>query len=88
MARRYQGSVPIVGMAGRDDTGPMEGFVEEHDLGTIPHTVDGDGSLWAAFGVRGQPAWVFIDRAGETKVFFGALAERDVEQQLDRIAAS
>lgn len=75
-------------MAGRDDTGPMEDFVERHGLGFLPHAVDDDGSLWSDFGVRAQPAWVFIDRAGETTVHFGPLSEDDLEQRLDAIADS
>jgi len=88
VARRYADQVPIVGMAGRDDTGPMEEFVERHGLDAIPHAVDADGSLWADFGVRGQPAWVFIDRTGRSSVVFGALSERELADRLDTLAGA
>jgi hypothetical protein len=88
VARRYQDTVPVVGMAGRDDTDAMQDFVDRHGLGFLDHSVDSDGSLWTDFGVRGQPAWVFIDRAGKTTVQFGALTERDLEARLDAIAES
>ena len=88
MARQYEDTVPVVGMAGRDDTGPMEEFVARHGLGSLPHAVDDDGSLWADFGVRGQPAWVFIDRNGTTTLVFGALSEDALKERLDAIASS
>lgn len=75
-------------MAGRDDTGPMADFVARHGLGFVPHAVDEDGSLWADFGVRGQPAWVFVDKQGRSSIVFGALSDDDLEARLDAIAAS
>lgn len=86
MARRYADQVPIVGMAGRDDTKPMREFVARHGLEGIPHAVDDDGSLWAGFGVRGQPAWVFIAPDGTKEVVFGALSEAQLTQRLDALA--
>lgn len=88
MARQYEGRVPVVGMAGRDSTGPMRAFVERHGLGDLPHAVDDDGSLWARFGVRAQPAWVFVDRSGKTETVFGPLATPQLRARLDAIAGS
>lgn len=87
MARRYQGTVPVVGMAGRDDRGPMQAFVDRHGLGFVPHAVDADGTLWSGFGVRAQPAWVFIDRSGDQTIVFGPLSTADLEARLDALAA-
>lgn len=88
MARQYAGRVPVVGMAGRDSTGPMRAFVERHGLGDIPHAVDDDGSLWARFGIRAQPAWVFVDRSGVVATVFGPLPLQDLRARLDAIAGS
>lgn len=88
MARQYQGSVPVVGMAGRDSTGPMRAFVDRHGLDFIPHAVSEDGSLWGDFGVRAQPAWVFVDKRGERTVLFGPQSLSTIRAQLDAIAAS
>ncbi len=88
MARQYQGRVPVVGMAGRDDVGPMRDFVEKYDFGFAPHAVDDDGALWARFGVRAQPAWVFVDKQGGSRIAFGPLSNDDLREELDRIASS
>lgn len=88
MARQYQGKVPVVGMAGRDSTGPMRDFVDRHGLGFLAHAVDDDGSLWSSFGVRHQPAWVFIDKSGKTTLAFGPQSQSEIRKQLDAIAAS
>jgi acyl dehydratase len=63
-----------VGVAARDEVTAFAEFVDRHDLGHVPHVADTDGSVWARFGITGQPAWIFID--GETaqrQVLFGAL---------------
>ncbi len=78
----------MVGMAGNGTTAAMRDFVARHGLDQVPHTVDADGSLWAGFGVRGQPAWVFIDRRGRTSTVFGEIPEADLRRRLDAIAAA
>lgn len=65
--------VTLIGVAGKDDVGPMREFVERHGLESVRHVVDEDGSLWASYGVSYQPAWVFIDDSGEASVVAGAL---------------
>ncbi len=88
MARQYENTVPVVGMAGRDDIGAMKDFVRRHDLGFLPHAVDANGSLWNDFGVRAQPAWVFIDRTGKTTIAFGPQPVEELRERLDAIAKS
>lgn len=63
--------VRIVGVAGRDLTGPMRDFVAEHGLEGLTHIDDGGGEIWGRFGVVGQPTWVFVD--GETGAVEGRL---------------
>ena len=88
MARQFQDRVAIVGFAGRDDLEPMREFVDRHSLGFLPHAVDADGSLWAAFGVRGQPAWVFIGADGTREVLYGALTEDELTARLEALEAA
>lgn len=88
MARQFKDKVPIVGMAGRDSVGAIKEFVDRYDLGVIPHTIDDDGSLWRDFRVRAQPAWVFIDRNGKSKMLFGPQSKTVIRRELKRIAKS
>lgn len=78
----------IIGFAGRDDLEPMREFVDRYDLGVVPHAVDADGSLWSAFGVRGQPAWVFVGADGTTEVAYGALSESELTRRLEALEAA
>lgn len=87
MVRDYGDDIQFIGMAGLDSTGPMEEFVADYNLGDIPHTVDGNGQLWAHFGVPYQPSWVFIDSGGETEVHAGPLAEDELRATLDALRA-
>ena len=83
MARRYGDRVAFIGVPGRDDTGPMEAFVEEFGLGSFPHAVDENGSLWAMFGVSYQPAWAFVSAEGDVEVVPTALGREELERRLD-----
>lgn len=75
-------------MAGRDSVPPMRGFVDQYGLEFFPHTVSEDGSLWARFGVGGQPAWIFIDDSGGYETFFGSMDEASLTQTLDELIAT
>jgi hypothetical protein len=85
VARQQQTSVPIVGMAGRDHSDAIRAFVERHDLGSIPHTIDDDGTLWRRFRVLGQPAWVFVRPDGTTRIALGALSAEQLHAELDLV---
>lgn len=75
-------------MAGLDDEGPMRDFVAKYGL-DFPQAIDGDGTLWASFGVPYQPAWAFIDgETGATETILGAMSEAQVQEQLDRLRAN
>ncbi len=64
----------------------MVDFERRHGV-TFPSMRDGDGSLFARFGVPGQPAWVFIDRAGKVSTKLGSLEEDQLAARLDQLAA-
>jgi len=87
VAHRYEGKVAFIGIAGRDDVGPMQDFVRRYDLGFFAHAADTDGGLWAKLGVSGQPAWIFVDRAGHARLSYGALSEPQLERALDEISS-
>jgi hypothetical protein len=75
-------------MAGRDSLPPMRGFVDQYGLDFMPHTVSEDGSLWARFGVAGQPAWLFIDNKGEVETHLGPMDEASLTQKLEELIAT
>jgi hypothetical protein len=88
VARQRGEDVAIVGVAGRDRTEAFAEFVERHGLDEVPQIDDADGSVWARFGVAGQPSWVFID--GETGVresIFGALGEDGLNARIDELTS-
>ena len=72
---RFGDRVTFVGVPGRDSDAAHQGFVDEHDLDDLTHVVDEDGSLWARFGINYQPAWVFVDEDGTSRVVAGGLYE-------------
>lgn len=87
MARQRVDEVTIVGVGGRDNLEPMEEFVARHDLGHIEVIADVPGDVWAANGIGGQPAWVFIDgETGAVEKAFGGLGEEGLNAAVDKLS--
>lgn len=87
MVREYGDRIAFLGVPGRDGTGPMQDFVDRHDLQPMTHAVDTDGSLWGRFGVSYQPAWVFVAADGEVTRHFGPLSGAALRDQLDSLVS-
>lgn len=89
MARRYDGTVRIIGIGSLDEPERIATFVERHELGFFDHVLDPDGSLRQQLGVRGQPNWLFIDgETGKIERVIGALSESHLAERLDLLAAA
>lgn len=73
-------------MASRDTDAAISDFVDRHGLHHLRHAIDQEGQVWAAFGIAGQPAWVFVDGAtGEPTVTFGALSQEQLLARLEEL---
>lgn len=86
MARRFDGDIRFVGMAGHDSAAAMQEFVDEHELDHFPHVVSEDGSLWQRFEIAYQPAWVVLDAHGEVVLRESRPDEQQLQNTLDEIA--
>ena len=87
VAKRFEGKVAFVGIAGRDDVPEMKKFMNEEKLGFFPHVVDAEGELWASFGITGQPGYAFISKDGKIDVVPASLAEDDLLARTTELAA-
>ena len=85
MHAQYGDQANFVGVAGRDDSQAARDFLAAYSVDAFPHAFDRDGSVWATFGVRSQPAWAFIDADGDTEVVIGRLGEDRLRQRLDAL---
>jgi hypothetical protein len=79
--------VTFLGIPALDRDDAMLAFVDRHGLEQMPQAVDDDGELWARFGVRVQPAWVFVGPDGTTQTVFGALYDQALFDRLDEFLA-
>lgn len=82
---QHYDDIAFVGIAAHDSDAAMQEFLTRHGLTGMPTVVDDDGELWAHFGVRYQPAWVFIDEAGGTEVVAGALFGDGLTSRLEQL---
>ena len=87
VAADYAGKVEVIGVAGRGDVPSMRDFVTDTGTGAFRHLVDEDGTLWNRFGVVSQPAFVFIDRSGDSETFAGSLGGEELREVVDDLAA-
>jgi hypothetical protein len=65
-----------------DDDDAMRAFVDRHGLEGMTQVVDDDRSIWDRFGVRVQPAWVFLPADGEPDAVYGALFDGALEERI------
>lgn len=86
-ADEFDGTVEIIGVAGRGDVDAMEQFVEETGTGGLVHVVDDDGGIWTDFQVAAQPAFAFISADGEVETFVGALGKDALTERMQALAA-
>ena len=63
----------------------MQKFVTKYGL-SFPQVNDGTSDVYAHFEVPAQPAWVFVDPAGQTSQVLGALEESQLDQILAGIS--
>ena len=64
----------------------MRAFVQRHGL-AFPHVADVSGEVWAQLGVRGQPAWIFIDDDGTPTMVLGELGGSALNVRLDDLVS-
>lgn len=75
----------MIGVGWNGSQDEIDEFVDRHGL-TFENVRDPDGSIFAGFGVPGQPAWVFQTADGEREVSLGAMGEADLAATLGRLA--
>jgi hypothetical protein len=61
----------------------MQAFVDRHGLGDMVQVVDDDGDIWDRFGVRAQPAWVFVPADGEAVPVYGPLFDDALDERIE-----
>lgn len=89
MQQQFEGDVTFVGVAGRDDLGPMLDFVNEYGVDGFDHVADIDGSIWSSFQVPAQPAFAFIDDDGSTEIHLGTIGGEDaLRERVEELVAS
>ncbi|RKS05826.1 AhpC/TSA family protein [Nocardiopsis sp. Huas11] len=81
-AERHEGEVEFVGVAGLGEEADMAEFVEATGTDGITHIIDEDGTLWAGFGVAGQPAFSFLSPDGTFETHPGTLSEADLDARV------
>lgn len=87
-AAALNGSVEVIGVAGRGAVPEMKGFVTDTGTDGLTHVVDADGKIWSAYGVFAQPAYAFIDDSGSVEVVVGALGEKALTERMTTLARS
>lgn len=85
-AAEFDGSVQVIGVAGRGEVADMEDFIGDTGTGDLVHLVDGDGSIWSQFEVISQPAFAFIDDSGDVEVVSSALGRDALVERMQALS--
>ena len=75
-------------MAGRDGLDPINGFIDDYDVGGFEHIVDESGAIWANFEIVSQPSFIFLDASGESTTYLGALGVDGLSERLDTLTSN
>jgi thiol-disulfide isomerase/thioredoxin len=78
--------VTFVGVAARSDVAAMQGFVSKYNL-NFTNLNDADGSIWRAFNVPWQPAYVFQRPDGSTDFVNNPTSAMSQQELTDRVVA-
>ena len=65
LQEQYADRLNILGIAGMGNNADMHEFVEDLEVGAVPHLDDEPGKLWKKFGITQQSTYVILDRAGK-----------------------
>ena len=76
--------VTFVGIAAQDSESAMASFVESTGVAGFDHVNDGNGQLWARYGVTYQPAFVLMAADGRMETR-GALGESQLQSLIDEL---
>jgi thiol-disulfide isomerase/thioredoxin len=87
-AAEFDGSVQVIGVAGRGEIPDMDRFVTDTGTGGFDHIVDRDGSLWSQYNVVSQPAFAFISASGDVEVFVGTLGRKGLTERMQALAST
>lgn len=74
----------VVGIAWNGNEASFQKFVDKHGI-TFANAEDLDDTLYAHFGVPGQPAWVFVDSKGNAKRAIGVVPEATLNKVLSEL---
>ena len=78
--------VAFVGVAARSDVTAMQDFVSKYNL-NFTNLNDADGSIWRAFNVPWQPAYVFHKPDGSSDFVNNPTSAMSQQELTDRVAA-
>jgi len=78
--------VTFVGVAARSDVPAMQAFVSKYNL-NFTNLNDADGSIWRAFNVPWQPAYVFLHPNGSTDFVNNPTSAMSQQELTDHVAA-
>ncbi|MGA8546760.1 MAG: redoxin domain-containing protein [Mycobacterium sp.] len=76
--------VTFVGVAAHSDVAAMQNFVSKYHL-NFTNLNDADGSIWAAYNVPWQPAWVFYNSDGSSAFVNNPTAAMSQQELADRV---
>lgn len=80
-AAELSGESEIIGVGALGPVDDMNQFVADAELGQLRHISDEEATVWAKFGVAGQPAFAFISADGEVQTVPGSLTTEQIVEK-------
>ncbi len=75
-------------MPSRGELKEVQEFISAYAVNGFPHIFDKNREIWRNYKVPSQPAWIFVDAAGNEEQVLGGLNPSDLRSKISELVKS
>ncbi len=75
-------------MPSRGELKEVQEFISAYAVNGFPHIFDKNREIWRNYKVPSQPAWIFVDAAGNEEQVLGGLNPADLRSKISELVKS
>jgi len=86
--KQFGDDIAFIGVAGQDEPGEINGFIDNFGVGDFVHVNDQGSHLWQLFGISAQPTYVLVDDTGTMSMQRAGFTPEEFNQLLQDMVDS
>jgi len=84
----YGEEVQFIGVPSRGELKEVQEFISAYSVNGFPHIFDKNREIWSNYKIPSQPAWIFVDAAGNEEKVLGGLNPADLRSKISELGKS